>query len=55
MDRPPYDMALNAIRHTLRDLYGYVPHNLGEELASHVHATVSDYQDTFLKDIGEAQ
>lgn len=50
-DHPQYAAVENTIRHALRDLYGFVPLNLGCELASHVHTAVSEYQTALLADV----
>lgn len=51
MLHPGFPAVSNAIRHTLRDLYGFVPLNLGEELAEHVHDAVSSYQKALAADV----
>lgn len=55
LDRPPYAEVENRVRHLLRDLYGFVPLNLGVELADHVHVAVTEYQDSLLKDIASME
>lgn len=51
LDRPPYELAENTIRHTLRDLYGFVPPDMGSELALTIHQTVTAYQDALIEEV----
>lgn len=51
LDRPPYALVENTIRHALRELYGFVPLNLGAELADHIHTAVTEYQNYLVEDL----
>lgn len=44
MLHPGFPAVSNTIRHALRDLYGFVPLDLGEDLARYVHTSVGLWQ-----------
>jgi hypothetical protein len=51
VDRPPFDHVDTMVRHMLRDLYGFVPANLAWDMADHIHAAVTAYQDGLVADL----
>lgn len=55
LDRPSYAEVENRVRHLLRDLYGFVPLDVGCEIATQLHAEVTAYQDGLLKDLGDME